>query len=177
VDKKDICACGLTCCDCLFHKEGIYETAAKLKEEIKNSQLDVFLNLIVKNKGWNGIARHLSQDGDVFAEHFKSFEKLPAFMEVLDGIINLQCKTTCSEADGCSIAGDTHQCATLLCCKEKGFVGCWECDSFENCDKLTFLKMNYGDTIEGNLKIIRDHGIGAVKSRSTQYYAWQKKSN
>jgi hypothetical protein len=159
----------------LFYKEEIYQTARKLKEVIRISQLDKFLNLIVKNRGWNGIANHLGQDSSAIEKHFRSFDKLPAFMEVLEGIINLQCKTTCQESGGCSIGGVTHKCEALKCINEKGFEGCWQCGEFKNCEKLSFLRKNYGETIDGNLEIIKNEGVEAVKSRGNEYYAWQRR--
>jgi hypothetical protein len=159
----------------LFYKEEIYQTARKLKEVIRISQLDKFLNLIIRNKGWNGIASHLGQDSSAIEKHFRSFDKLPAFMEVLEGIINLQCKTTCQESGGCSIGGVTHKCEALKCINEKGLEGCWQCGEFKNCEKLSFLRKNYGETIDGNLKIIKNEGVGAVKSRGNEYYAWQRR--
>ena len=113
MDSKLVCPCGLTCCDCLFYKSEIYETARKLKELIKASQLDTFLNLIIENKGWNGIAKHLGQDGSEIGQYFESFKKMPDFLNVLDGIIKLQCKKACQESGGCSLGGVTHKCEAL----------------------------------------------------------------
>jgi len=175
MDSKLVCPCGLTCCDCLFYKSQIYEIAGKLKELIKASQLDTFLNLIIENKGWNGIAKHLGQDGSEIGQYFESFKKMPDFLNVLDGIIKLQCKTTCQESGGCSLGGITHECEALKCIRSKRYDGCWDCAEVGSCDKLTFLKRNYGETIEGNLRIIKDEGIEAVKSRGNKYYAWQRK--
>ena len=175
MDSKLVCPCGLTCCDCLFYKSQIYETAGKLKELIKASQLDTFLNLIIENKGWNGIAKHLGQDGSEIGQYFESFKEMPDFLNVLDGIIKLQCKTTCQESGGCSLGGITHECEALKCIRSKRYDGCWDCAEVGSCDKLTFLKRNYGETIEGNLRIIKDEGMEAVKSRGNKYYAWQRK--
>jgi hypothetical protein len=131
--------------------------------------------LIVENKGWNRIAKYLSQEGSEFAQYFDSFKKMPDFLNVLDGIIKLQCKTTCQESGGCSLGGATHECEALKCIKSKKYEGCWDCTKAGSCEKLTFLKRNYGETIEGNLRIIKDEGFDAVKSRGNQYYAWQRK--
>ena len=175
MEKKFVCPCGLTCCDCLFYKKEINDTAKKLKQLIKDSRLDVFLKLIIENAGWKAIAKHLGADEQQFYRLFKSFDKLPEFLTVLDSIIKLQCTSTCREADGCSIGGITHKCAALLCIEDKGYNGCWECSEFESCKNLKFLKANYGETIEGNLKIIKEKGIDAVKSRGDDYYEWQRR--
>ena len=175
MDSKLVCPCGLTCCDCLFYKTEIYEAARKLKELIQASQLDAFLNLIIENKGWKGIAKHLGRDGSEIGQYFESFKKMPDFVNVLDGIIKLQCKTTCQESGGCSLGGVTHECEALRCIRSKRYDGCWDCAEVGSCEKLTFLKRNYGETIEDNLRIIKDEGMEAVKSRGNKYYAWQRK--
>ena len=102
---------------------------------------------------------------------------MPDFLDVLDGLIALQCKKTCQEAGGCSMGGVTHECETLECIKSKGYNGCWDCAECENCEKLNFLKRGYGETIEGNLKIIKEEGMEAVKLRGNKYYAWKRKIN
>jgi hypothetical protein len=121
------------------------------------------------------MAKHFGQEKSIFKKPFESFEKLPDFLEVLDGIINLQCKTTCQESGGCSIGGTTHECEALTCINENGFEGCWQCEEYENCEKLSFLRRNYGETIDGNLRRMKDEGIEAVKSRGNKYYAWQRR--
>lgn len=102
---------------------------------------------------------------------------MPEFLDVLDGLIKLQCKTTCQEVGGCSIGGTTHECDALKCIKSKGFDGCWDCSEYEGCEKLNFLKRGYGETIEGNLKIIKEEGFDEVKPRGNKYYTWQRKMN
>ena len=115
-------------------------------------------------------------EGNNIEKQFKQFEKISNFLEVLDGIINLQCKNTCQETGGCSIGGVTHECEALRCINKNGFDGCWQCEKMEICEKLSFLRNNYGKTINENLKIIKNHGLDAVKSRGNEYYAWQRRS-
>ena len=178
MDKKLVCPCGLTCCDCLFYKSEIYETAQKLKELIKISDLDVFLGTCSKKKNWQAIAQQMRLNEDKawngVGKYFDVFKDMAMFMNILDGIIKLQCKTTCQEADGCSIGGSTHECNALRCVKSKTYDGCWQCDEFVNCNKLSFVKKNYGYIIEENLRIAREKGVKAVKSRGNTYYAWQR---
>ncbi len=175
MDKTFVCPCGLTCCDCLFYKTEIYETASKLKTLIKESQIDLFLGLLSKNESWNAMAEHLGEDADQIGQHLRPFRKMPDFLEVLDAIIKIRCKRTCQEAGGCSFAGITHECLALKCIKSKGYNGCWDCSEVKNCDKLKFLKRSYGETIEGNLGIIKEKGVNALKPRGNKYYAWQRK--
>lgn len=179
MDKKLVCPCGLTCCDCLFYKSEIYEAAYTLKELLTKHKMDKFLSMCSNNKNSEALAKHLDLNEDEIwkgvGKHFDVFKQMPVFMEVLDGIIKLQCKTTCQEVGGCSVGGNTHECRAIKCLKGKGYEGCWQCSEFEKCDNLTFLKNSYGYVIEDNLKIIKEKGFDAVKSRGNKYYAWQRK--
>lgn len=123
------------------------------------------------------MAKYLGQYGSEIGQYFESFKKMPDFLNVLDGIIKLQCKTTCQESGGCSLGVVTHECEALRCIRSKRYDGCWDCAEVGSCEKLTFLKKNYGETVEGNLRIIKDEGIEAVKSRGNKYYARQRKSD
>lgn len=177
MDKKYVCPCGLTCCDCLFYKPEIYDTAKKLKDLIKEHDFDKFLKLISGNYKWEVgklFGMDKTQEGREIPKYFESFKQIPEFLNILDNIIKLQCKKTCQESGGCSIGGATHQCDLLKCMKSKGYEGCWECSESENCDKLKLRKGAYGETVQCNLKIIREEGIDAVKPRGKKYYAWQQ---
>ena len=179
MDKRFVCPCGLTCCDCLFYKNEIYETANKLKELIMENGLDKFLLGCSNEKSWGAMGEHLdlndNETHDILGKRFGIFKQIPEFMSVLDGITTLQCKTTCQEARGCSVGGDTHKCKALKCLENNGYEGCWQCSEYEICGKLGFLKNGYGYVIEENLTIVKEEGFGAVKSRGNKYYAWQRK--
>lgn len=180
MDKNLVCPCGLTCCDCMFFfKKEVYEAAYKLKELIEEQQLDKFLTICSKENTWTAMGKHLDLDENLIEEKlgkkFNVFKEMPTFMNVLDGIIKIQCKATCQEADGCSNGGETKQCKALKCLKSKNYDGCWQCAEYENCDKLKFLKLSYGYVIEDNLKIIKENGVEAVKSRGNKYYEWQRR--
>lgn len=176
MESKFVCPCGLTCCDCLFYKSEIYETAKRLKELIRDSQLDIFLGLLCKNEGWRAMAKHIGEDENEIGRYFQPFKKIPDFLDVLDAIIKIQCKQTCRESGGCSIGEATRECTAKKCIRSKGYDGCWDCAEVEHCDKLNFLKMAYGETIEENLKIMKEKGVDAAQSRGNKYYAWQRRS-
>jgi len=175
MDEKYVCACGLICSDCMFYKREIYETANKLRKQIDKTKMDVFLSILSKEEVSSAMADHLCTDKNELSAHFKAFSKLPAFLEVLDGLINIQCEQTCRETGGCSMCGTTKRCVTVKCVEEKGLNGCWECDARGNCDKLSFQRRSYGRTIEENLAIIHEKGVEAVVSRGDDYYEWQRK--
>ncbi|WP_432666651.1 DUF3795 domain-containing protein [Wukongibacter baidiensis] len=179
MDKKLVCPCGLTCCDCLFYKSEIFEAAKNLRDLIREYDFDTFLGLLSIKSGWEALGEHfdLSKDQAWYkiGKHFDTFNQMPEFMNVLDNIIKLQCKTTCQEISGCSIGGNTHKCSALKCIISKGYDGCWECEEFKNCEKLNLLKHNYGYVIEDNLKIIKEKGFEAISPRGNKYYSWQRK--
>ena len=179
MDEKLVCPCGLTCCDCLFYKKEIYETAMHLKNLIEKYRLDMFLTVCSKPQSLEVLGEHLDiakdQMWDSFGSSFGEFTHFPEFMKVLDGLTKLECKNTCKEVGGCSIGGNKHECKALKCVKAKGYEGCWQCDEFTSCDKLSLLKRNYGYVIEENLNTIRDKGISAVESHGDKYYAWQRR--
>lgn len=179
MDENLVCPCGLTCCDCLFYKSEIYKAAQGLKEVIKKYDYDKFLILLSNTKSGKAIGEHLllseDQARDKMGKYFDTFKQMPEFLNVLESIINLQCKTTCKEVGGCSMGGKTHECDALKCIKMRGYEGCWQCTEYEICDKLDFLKKNYGHVIEDNLRIIKEKGVNEVKSRGNKYYAWQRK--
>ena len=174
MDRKYVCPCGLVCCECLFYKPEIYEAAKKLKDIIKTSQLDVFLKSITENEAWEPMAKHLNAEESKIQNIFEPFNKMPDFLNVLDSLITLQCEKTCRETGGCSIRGVTHKCEVLDCIKAKKYEGCWDCTEFTSCGKLNFLKQGYGETIEENLRTVKEDGIDAVKLRGDKYYAWRK---
>ncbi|HVP35655.1 MAG TPA: DUF3795 domain-containing protein, partial [Terriglobales bacterium] len=139
------------------------------------SQLDIFLTILSKNEIHQTMAKHLGEEENKFGQNFEAFKKLPEFFNVLDSIIKIQCNKTCRESGGCSLGGITRECEAVKCTKIKGYKGCWECSDYKTCDKLTFQKLSYGETIEGNLELINKEGIESVKSRGNLYYEWQRK--
>lgn len=54
-----------------------------------------------------------------------------AFFKDLNFLISQECHLSCRAGGGSSSI-----CKISTCCREKKYIGCWECPSFENCDKL-----------------------------------------
>jgi hypothetical protein len=159
----------------MFYKNKIYEAAAHLKKVIDQTKINLFLSMLSKEEVNAAIADHLGADRQEFYRDFKPFAQFREFMEVLDGLINIQCRKTCRESGGCSMGGTTKECASIKCVKEKKLDGCWECDENKECKKLLFQKMSYGKTITENFQIAGQKGIVAVPSRGDDYYDWQRK--
>jgi hypothetical protein len=175
MDKKYVSACGLTCCDCMFYKHEIYEAANNLKNIITETKINVFLSILSKEEFNAVMTNHLGVDKNDLYKYFQMFSKFQDFIEVLDGLIKIQCKNTCQETGGCSMCGTTKKCVTIKCVKDKGLNGCWECNETNSCKKLVFQKMSYGKTIDENFNIIKKDGIEFVPSRKDNYYEWQKR--
>ena len=175
MDKKFICPCGLVCTECLFYKPEIYETAQKLKSTIEDSRLVVFLTSISESGRWKEIAEHLNGEQSDFRRYFEAFNNFQEFMTILEGLIELQCKSPCRETGGCSMGGKLHKCEAVKCVQSKGYEGCWECQGNKQCEKLNFVKKVYGDTISETFATMTAEGSKAVKSYGNNYYAWQQK--
>ncbi len=175
MENKYVCACGLTCCDCLFYKKEFFEAANTMKRLIDGYRFDYFYNILSKKEVSGQIAEHLKADKAEYQAMFRIFEKMPDFVKVLEGIISTQCKYTCREKNGCSIGGITHACEAIECVSKKGIEGCWKCAEYKTCDKLSFQKNNYGKTVTENLAQLEREGMSSLQARGNQYYQWQRR--
>lgn len=179
MERKYICPCGLTCCDCMYYKAEMYDAAKVLRDIIIDNQYDKFLFGNSNQRFTELVNKHFEmneeQYWDKLGKNLDTYKKMPEFMDVLNSIVELQCHSTCYENGGCSMAGNTKECSALKCIQSKGFEGCWECNHFKDCEHLEFLKIGYGDVINENLVIIREHGLDAIQSRGNKYYVWQRR--
>jgi hypothetical protein len=71
-----------------------------------------------------------------------------AFKKVLDALAGLRCK-------GCRDGGGNPFCKIRTCAQKLNYEGCWECNEFEACDKLTFLEPGHKDEHLRNLRKLR----------------------
>jgi len=176
MEEKYVCACGLTCCDCLFYKKEFFEAAKTMKSLIDEYRFDFFFSTLSKSEVSGQIAAHLKQDRAQYEALFRVLEGMPDFVKILEGIITIQCEHTCREKNGCSIGGMTHRCEALDCVSRKGLEGCWKCAEYDTCDKLAFQKKSYGKTITENLTRLEKEGMSSLRPRGNQYYEWQRKT-
>jgi hypothetical protein len=86
---------------------------------------------------------------------FKALEGYPACRGVLDVIEQMHCPATCRGGGG------NPRCAIRLCCKDKGFEGCWECGGFETCGHLRILENAHGTAHLVSLRTIAANGLDA----------------
>lgn len=71
------------------------------------------------------------------------------------------CGSCRTEYNACSFAtcSPDGKCANTVCCKEKGYDGCWECDDLENCKKGFYVPGNDGaNAAKAQAFYIKKHG-------------------
>ncbi len=128
-----IAYCGLYCGDCLNYKGEIADLARDLRKKLREAK-------------FARVAQGLSG----FFKEFKNYEQC---YEVLGVMVRLRCKRACRGGGGPPV------CKIRACCQKKNIQGCWECDEFETCEKLDFLKPIHEDAHIKNLRKIRKQGI------------------
>ena len=142
--------CGIYCGDCFFHKGTVADLARDLRKELRAVRFD---------KTAESISR---------VPMFKAFEKYPECYDVLGNMVKMRCNKACKGG------GSNPGCKVRLCCKKNGLEGCWECDDFETCQKLDFLKGGHGDAILKNLRNIRTKGMDEFLSGEKLWYSKPK---
>jgi hypothetical protein len=131
-DRNLVSYCGLYCGDCFFYKGEIADLARDLRKKLRQARLD---------KTYREFSK--------FAREFKNY---PQCYKVLGAMVRMRCKA-------CRNGGGPPFCKMRKCCQKKNLHGCWECERFEICKKLDFLKPTHGDAHLKNLRRIRKHGI------------------
>ncbi len=137
-----IAYCGLYCGDCFAYKGKIADLARDLRKELRQEKFDI----IVK-----GIP-------------FKAFKNYKECYDVLGALVRLRCKNTCR-------GGGNPFCKIRKCCQKKNIDGCWECNEFETCKKLDFLKANHGNAHIKNLRKLTKEGTGEFLKGKTHWYS------
>jgi len=132
-DKNLIAYCGLYCGACINYKGEIADLARDLRKVLRGTKFDRF-------------ARGLSS-------FFKEFKNYQQCYEVLGAMVRLRCKRACRNGGG------PPACKIRNCCQKKNIQGCWECEEFETCEKLDFLKPVHEDAHLKNLRKMRKQGV------------------
>lgn len=140
-EERDLIAyCGLYCGDCFGYQGKIADLARDLRKELRQAK-------------FSKTADFLSTVS--FFEVFKNYSQC---YEVLGAMVKFRCKNTCKGGGGPPF------CKMRKCCQKKGIEGCWQCDEFETCEKLAFLKPSHGDAHIKNLRRINKTGIDSFLS-------------
>jgi hypothetical protein len=126
--------CGLYCGECLMYKNKVADLARDLRKELRESK-------------FGKIAPALSG----FMKELKDYDTC---YSVLGAMVKMRCRKSCHDGGG-------HPCKVRDCCRKKEIQGCWECDIFETCKKLDFLKPIHDDANINNMRIINKKGMKA----------------
>lgn len=145
-DKNLIAYCGLYCGDCFGYQGKVADLARDLRKELRQARFDK-------------TAEFLSA-----MPFFATFKNYGQCYEVLGALVKFRCKNTCKGGGGPPF------CKMRQCCQKKGIEGCWQCDEFETCEKLDFLKPNHGDAHLKNLKILKKQGLDAFIQGKRYWY-------
>ena len=124
-----IAYCGLYCGDCFNRKGEIADLARDLRKKLREAKF---------NRASQGLSKY-----------FKEFKNYEQCYEVLGAMVKLRCNRVCQDRGGPPF------CKIRKCCQKKGINGCWECDEFETCEKLDFLKPIHEDSHIKNLRKIK----------------------
>jgi len=132
-DENMIAYCGLNCTECFSYKMNVSEATKSLRRELHSEKVKVI---------WKDIP---------FLGDYDEFKKS------LDGLAKMRCTKTCSGGGG------NPWCKIRTCCQKKGIKGCWECVSFQSCNKLIEI---YRD----NIKQINKLGIDKFLAKLEKVY-------
>lgn len=149
-NKNLITYCGLYCGDCFAYKGTVADLARDLRKELRQSKFEK-------------TAESLSAIS--FFEVFKDYKQC---YDVLGALVKMRCKKACKGGGGPPF------CKIRKCCQRKEIDGCWQCDEFETCDKLDFLKANHGDAHIKNLRTIKKKGVNEFLKGKRHWYAKPK---
>lgn len=132
--KGLIAYCGLYCGDWFIYKGKIADLARDIRKELRQVKFDKQAELMSNEP------------------FFAMLKNYPQCYEVLGALVKFRCKRTCK-------GGGPPFCEIRKCCQKRGIEGCFECDEFETCEKLDFLKPSHGDAHLKNLRIIKKGGV------------------
>jgi hypothetical protein len=142
LDKTLIAYCGLCCLDCHGYVQKIPDLARDLRKELRAAKYAKFANFMA---------------GTSFGKGFKDYSLC---YEVLGAMVKFRCHK------GCRDGGGNPFCKIRKCCIKKEYTGCWQCNDFEDCKKLDFLKGVHDDAHLKNLRILKKKGESAfLKSK------------
>ena len=136
MEEKDLIAyCGLYCGECFGYKGKIADLARDLRKELRQAKFERTADFMSTIS---------------FFEVFKNYQQC---YDVLGQLVRLRCKKSCKGGGGPPF------CKMRTCCQKKGIEGCWQCDDFETCEKLNFLKPVHLDAHLKNLRKLKKQGV------------------
>jgi hypothetical protein len=145
--------CGLYCGDCIRYRSRAADLTRGLLSELHATEFGKYA--VIKSQSVNSV------------RELKYYEQC---CEVLEAIVSLQCNEPCRVGGGCK----AFSCSIVECCQKKGYQGCWECDSYENCSQFASLKPFHGEYPLQNLRKIREFGLDRWAKHRQKFYMWQE---
>jgi hypothetical protein len=147
--EKDLTAyCGLYCGDCVRYQSRSSDLAKQLLNELGGQKFSEYAKLK--------------------STHKKELENYDVMVSELKVISEFKCELLCQlGGDGCE-----GPCEIIKCVKDKDFDGCWQCDSFEKCEKIDFLKPFHENAPVNNLRKIKELGIDYWSKHREKCYPW-----
>ena len=143
---EEIAYCGLYCGGCPAHTGAIADLARDLRKELRTYR-------------YEKTAATLAE-----MPYFAAFKDYDTCYEVLGAMVKLRCRKACRDG-----GGNPH-CPIRTCATKREYEGCWECNEFEDCDRLIFLEGNHGIAHLRNLRAIRRKGVeGFLEGRKPWY--------
>jgi hypothetical protein len=140
--------CGLYCGDCIRYKSKVSLIAKELLDELDD--------------------KHYAEYAKIKQLQNQYFEHYESMIKTLTAITSIYCEIPCRKGSG----GCNGTCAIMGCVKTKSINGCWECEEFEQCNKLEFLKPFHGETPKRNLRKIKELGLESWSKQRDKCYPW-----
>jgi len=149
--SKDLLAyCGFYCGDCLGYTGVVADAAQSLLQVLERYQFDRTAEC-------------------VFPEELGDYDRL---CEMLRFMTELRCSGICRENDQ---GRPPSTCVIKNCCKDKGYYACYECASFETCEKFALVHQGlHTDSCIKNMKAIKEMGREAWLARGRRYCYWDQ---
>ena len=153
-DKDSIAYCGIYCGECFIGQGKVADLARDLRKELRKYRFEKMA------KSFAEVPR------------FAVLKDYPQCYDVLGELVKLRCRKTCKSDGGPPF------CKMRKCCRKKGIEGCWECEEFETCRELDFVKTYHGDAHLKNLRKLKKAGVeGFLKGKKYWYYPPERKEN
>lgn len=152
-DKALTAYCGLYCRDCIPSHKELFTTTAHLEDILNSLNFDKYATLKAGQTYW--------------AKVNKAFKSYPAFIQVLQAIRGLECKTTCREGGGWK----EGRCEVRNCAIEKKLAGCWECTDYKTCKLLEPL-LKFHPNLLYHLELIKTEGVENWSRKRKGHYPW-----
>lgn len=110
---------------------------------------------------------HFSKLAKVIATKNDQFKQYDHMLSLLNTIMELKCDVPCRRG-----GGRGESCEVIICNSSKNIEGCWDCDEFEQCSKLFFLKPFCQDAPIKNLRTIKELGVDNWAKHREKQYPW-----